>query len=181
VWFSVPRWGGRAVAKWAMRAYSTEGSVTLAPAGPRVRKWVLIVVAVAFATCVAGNVVLGMLFSLPIRYMQPISAIYCVPFLLYIGYAIRGQGQGSPFMLLWPGLYAVHAVLIVVGAPIVFTRPWEGLNMLIPVAGYGLLAGVATHVYSRFALHRLRDVARAGLPDAVAEAGTAAEEAGRDG
>ena len=165
--------------KLAGRAYSMEGSVKLAPAGPGVPKWVQIVVGVAFGGCVAGSVLLGVLFNLPLRYMQPISAIYCVPFLLFLGYARRGEG--SPFMLLWPGLYAVHAVLIVAGAPIVFTGPWQGLNMLIPVAGYGLLAGLAAHVYSRFALHRLRDVARAGLPDDDAQAGTADDEGRRDG
>ena len=68
-------------------------------------------------------------------------------------------------MLLWPGLYALHAILIVAGAPIVFTGAWEGLNMLLPVAGYGLLAGLAGHIYSRFALRKLKDAARAGLAD----------------
>lgn len=62
--------------------------------------------------------------------------------------------------LLWPGLYALHAILILAGAPIVLTGPWEALNMLIPIAGYGMLAGLASHAYGRFALHRLRRLAQ---------------------
>jgi len=104
--------------------------------------------------------------------MQPISAIYCVPFLVFLAYILRGEA--SPLMMLWPALYALHAILIVAGAPIVFAGRWNGLNMLIPGAGYGLLVGLLGHVYSRFALRRLRKAARAGL-DADSEAGEEAQ------
>jgi hypothetical protein len=57
---------------------------------------------------------------------------------------------------LWPLLYAIHAILIVSGAPIVFTRPWDGLNVLIPIAGYGVVAGLVGHFYSRYALGELK-------------------------
>jgi len=31
--------------------------------------------------------------------------------------------------------------------------------MLVPVVGYGVIAGVAAHIYSRYALRRLRTLA----------------------
>ncbi len=62
-------------------------------------------------------------------------------------------------MLLWPTLYALHALLIVCGVPIVWSPPWDGLNMLIPVAGYGLLSGLVGHLYSRFALRKVKRLA----------------------
>ena len=62
-------------------------------------------------------------------------------------------------MALWPALYALHAILLVVGAPIYFEDPYTILNMLVPTAGYGIAAAVAGHVYSRFALRRLRRLA----------------------
>jgi len=141
------------------RLYRTEGQVSIgAPREgeqgcPPVSLWVALV----FSLCVAASVVLGVLDITPIRYMQPISALYCVPFLCYL--SARIGKAGSPFMLLWPALYGLHAVLIVAGAPVYFER-WEALNMLVPVAGYGLLAAVAGHVYSRVALRRLRALAQ---------------------
>jgi len=101
---------------------------------------------------------------LPIRYMQPVSALYAVPFLVYIGIALRGIG--SPFMWLWPALYGIHAILLVAGAPIHFGGKWEALNMLVPVVGYGLVAALAGHIYSRIALRRLKVLA--GSPEAEA-------------
>jgi hypothetical protein len=87
--------------------------------------------------------------------MQPVSALYVVPFLVVLGIVIRPAS--SPFMFLWPVLYALHAILIVAGAPI---RVGNGLDIFIAIAGYGLLAGLAAHAYSRYALRKLRRLTR---------------------
>jgi len=171
-WFSIPRWGGKAMQRLAERIYAKEGTVTLPPAKPAVPKWVQIVVGVIFGACIVASIHLSRAFSWPIKYMQPISAIYCVPFMVFLGYTRRGEG--SPLMMLWPAMYALHAILIVAGAPIVFAGRWTALNMLVPIAGYGLLLGLLGHVYSRFALRRLRRAARAGL-DAQGGAGEEAQ------
>ncbi|MEZ6070602.1 MAG: hypothetical protein R3C10_10080 [Pirellulales bacterium] len=65
---------------------------------------------------------------------------------------------------IWPALYTIHALLIVAGAPIVFHAPWDGLNMLIPIAGYGILAALVGHLYSRYALGKLRRLAAGVRP-----------------
>jgi hypothetical protein len=96
--------------------------------------------------------------------MQPISALYCVPFLVCLWFLQRPL-LGN-MALLWPALIAIHAILIVAGAPILFSGRWEGLNMLIPIFGYGMLTGILSHLYSRVALRRLKRLTQADLTGA---------------
>lgn len=152
------------------RLYRNEGAVSVGPSPEANRGRAAPAVGFLFMFCVIASVGLGLLGVLPIRYMQPVSALCVVPFLVYIGITLRGIG--SPFMWLWPALYGIHAILLVAGAPIRFSRPWEALNMLVPVVGYGLLAALAGHIYSRIALRRLRALARS--PET--EAGVRGEE-----
>jgi len=107
-----------------------------------------------FVFCALASVGLGLLGLYPIRLMQPISALYLVPFLCYLGLKLRRVG--SPFMFLWPGLYAVHAVLLVTGVPI---GMGPMLDMFVPTVGYGLVAALSGHIYNRVALRRLRRLA----------------------
>jgi hypothetical protein len=88
--------------------------------------------------------------------------LYCVPFLVILTLLMR-PAIGW-LALLWPALYGLHAILIVAGVPILLTGRWEGLNILVPMAGYGILAGLVAHLYSRYALRRLKRIAQAGLP-----------------
>lgn len=154
IYISVPRWGGRRLQQLAERLYAREGQVTIAtPRGKR--SWMIAALGLAFGVCVMGSVILGLLGYLPTdKYMQPISAIYVVPFL--VGLNILMRPMVGHIALLWPLLYALHALLIVAGAPIAFVGPWEPLNMLVPIVGYGLLASLAGHIYSRWALHSVR-------------------------
>ena len=114
---------------------------------------------VCFGTCIFATVNLGIVFEIPIKYMQPISALYMVPFLVGLWFLMRPMA--GCLALLWPLLYAIHAILIVSGAPILFTGPWYVLNMLIPVAGYGMLSALVSHLYSRVALRRLKRLTQA--------------------
>jgi hypothetical protein len=99
--------------------------------------------------------------------MQPISALLVVPFLVALW---AGNRQAlSPIGLLWAGLYALHAVLIVAGAPVVFTGRLEILNMGLPVLGYGVLTAVVGHLYNRYALARMRQVAASREPEGGGE------------
>ena len=71
-----------------------------------------------FVCCVIGSVQLGVLGYIPIEYMQPVSALYVVPFLVFL--TIWQRPVVGPLSLLWPILYTVHATLIVAGVPILF-------------------------------------------------------------
>jgi hypothetical protein len=165
IWFSflgAARFMGHA-AKWL---YRREGEVS--PEQPlglvhgRNAAWA----AVVLILCVEASVVLGFLGYIPERLMQPVSAIYLVPFMLYLGWKLRETS--SPFMMLWPVLYGVHAVLIVAG---VLISRGPAFDMLVPVFGYGLVAGLSGHIYSRIALRRLRSLTSSGPEPPHAGAG----------
>ena len=158
VFFCVPKWGGKFIARISRRLYNREGDVLIAiPKTIKKKQWVGYVVAMVFGSCVLISVILGLLGYLPIKYMQPVSALYVVPFLVFL-YLWQRPIIG-PLALLWPILYAIHAILVVAGVPIQFGGPFVFLNMLIPVAGYGILCGLTGHIYSRYALKKLKTAA----------------------
>lgn len=96
---------------------------------------------------------------LPPRYHQPLTALWAIPFLTGVWWLQRGQM--TPLLLLWPALYAAHAVLILAGVPLTFSGPLQALDILVPMVGYGLLTGLVAHLYSRYALARVRWLGRA--------------------
>ena len=150
--------GPRIVRRIIQRLYRSEGAVSPGPFPEENTWWQSPVVALVFMFCVITTVALALLGVLPIRYMQPISALYIIPLFVYVG-IIHG-GAGSPFMVLWPALYGIHAILLVAGAPIYLGGKWEMLlNMWGALIGYGVIAALAAHIYSRYALRRLRTLA----------------------
>jgi len=154
VYVSVPRWGGRRLQQFAQGLYAEEGQATIAAGHPG-KVWGKIL-AIGLLTCVALTVAFGVAGIIPTADLQPVSALYVVPFLVALNFLIRPATGYLP--LLWPALYTVHAVLIVAGAPILFAEPWDFINMLVPTVGYGLVTALVCHLYSRFALHRARDI-----------------------
>ena len=159
VYCSIPWWGGRRLEQMTKDLYEKEGSVTVAVPHSPMRRRVVAITGVSFGVCILGSVLAGMFWYIPPWCMQPISALYVVPFLVILFLLMRPAV--GPAMLLWPVLYGLHAILILAGAPILFAGKWEGLNMLVPIAGYGLLAGVVGHIRSRVALRHLRQLGRA--------------------
>jgi len=155
---SVPKWGGKIIERITQRVYAGEGSVSIsAPESMKKKKWLVYVVAMIFGSCILGSVILGFMGYFTIEYMQPISAVYVVPFLVFL--YIWQRPIISPLALLWPTLYGIHAILVVAGVPIQFGKPWIFLNMIIPMAGYGILCGLLGHFYSRYALKKLKTAA----------------------
>ncbi|MCK5595245.1 hypothetical protein KAI19_03615, partial [bacterium] len=55
-------------------------------------------------------------------------------------------------------LYAIHAILILAGVPIFFTGNLGILNMPVPLIGYAFLAYMIVHLYSRYALKKLKRI-----------------------
>jgi hypothetical protein len=139
--------------------YRHEGEVSLCPTPPtqRPRRQALV------AGLLVGLPLLALIIVaayVPPRYIQPLTALWAVPFL--VGLWLLQRAQMSAVVLLWPVLYAIHAVLILAGVPLVFSGSLQGLNVLAPMLGYGLLTGIIAHLYSRYALTRLRKLATAG-------------------
>ncbi|HEX2475719.1 MAG TPA: hypothetical protein VHK01_13290 [Lacipirellulaceae bacterium] len=167
IYVSVPRWGGRRLQELGERLYEAEGRATINPQ-PSHQPWLIACLGLGFGMCVVGHVMLGVLGYLPTeKYMQPISALYAVPFLVALNFLMR-PATGN-VQLLWPLLYALHAIAIVAGAPIVFHGRWDVLNMLVPVVGYGLVTSLISHIYSRWALHSVRTIVGRQLDEAQLE------------
>ena len=148
---------------WAARLierllYRKEGQIKLTiPAQTKKARMAGGIAGLLFGACVLISIILGVLGYIPIKYMQPVSAIYVVPYIVSLGIWQRPGVNPAGFLAwLWPILYAIHAILIVVGVPILFHGPWTALNMLIPIAGYGILCGLLGHLYSRYALKKLK-------------------------
>jgi hypothetical protein len=158
LYMSVPQWGGRKLEALSSHLYG-EGNVSIAIPHPERRRNIGIALGATFGVCVLTSVLLGVLGLVPERFMQPVSALYCVPFL--VGVVLLSRPAISDVMLLWPALYALHAILIVAGYPIVFTGPWETLNILIPMSGYGIIAALISHAFNRLALHNMRRLTHA--------------------
>ena len=158
---SVPKWGGKFNDKLIRFLYRKEGQVTLAiPKKTKRQQRAGMIAGLLFGACVMISVMLGVLGYIPIKYMQPVSAIYVVPFIIAIGIWQRPSINPAGFLAwLWPTLYSIHAILVVAGVPIQFDRPWKSLNMLIPIAGYGILCGLIGHLYGRYALKKLKSIA----------------------
>jgi hypothetical protein len=143
------------------RLYRKEGQVTLAiPKKTERQRRAGWIVGLLFGACVMISVILIVFCKIPIKYMQPVSTICFIPLLIAIGIWQPRSVKPAGFLVwLWPILYVIHAILIVAGVPIVFDKPWTALNMLIPIAGYGILCGLLGHVYSRYALKKLKTAA----------------------
>lgn len=154
IWFAVPRWGGRFAVRVTQRLYADEGNAQIVTPASPLRRWLGGLLAGVFAACIVASIALEGLGMIPHQYQQPVSALFCVPFLVGLWFLMRPAV--GPITLLWPALYALHAVLILAGVPIRFTGYWDALNVLVPIAGYGFLAGLLSHLYSRYALRKLR-------------------------
>ena len=162
VWLSLSHRGNTVVTSANQWLYRNEGVVSVAaPAMHPTRLdkavfWtfgILVLATVILAFCTDPG--------LGIRYMQPISAVYVVPFMVYLCY--RQSAFSTSLMLLWPGLYALHAIMVLTGVPL-FANINPGLSVFLSVQGYGLVAVLVAHLYSRYALRKLKRLAGHGSP-----------------
>ena len=92
--------------------------------------------------------------------MQPWSAAYMTPYLILM---VLYQRLGF-WAWIWPLLYGLHGIALFFGAPIRFSGELELLNIVVPIFGYGLIAILTGHVYSRYALWKLKALTRGAIP-----------------
>lgn len=174
LWFSISRWGRQRIWTISQWVYGKEGYASYggrtAAAGARRMRWLLPVGIGLALYHLAGAVLVG-LGHLDMGYLQPYSAVYMVPFLAVM---IVSQRLGV-WAWIWPLLYALHAILLLVGAPIHFRGEFQFLDVIIPVFLYGAISMIVGHLYSRYAFKRLKQAARQGL-DGVSD-----HDAGEEG
>jgi len=179
LWFSVARWGQRQIWRVSQWVYGKEGYASYRGAretaeGVKKRmRWVPAAAAVLALYHLAGAVLAG-LHYLPMKYLQPFSAPCMI---LFLAVMIISQRLGL-WAWLWPLLYGLHAALLLAGVPLPFLERWEFVHILVAVFGWGALSMIVGHVYSRYALRRLKAVARAGLSEGGAEAPESESEPG---
>jgi hypothetical protein len=140
------------------RIYGTEGTASMPePKSTRKKKWLDSIVGAVVFICILGSMYLSMEGYIAFKYLQPVMAIYFVPFLVFLYFQQRPRV--GPLLLICPILYTIHAILIVAGLPIFFTGDLGILNMFLPLIGYTFLACVIGHTYSRHALKKLKTAA----------------------
>ena len=106
------------------RIYGKEGTASmLMPKSSKKKICFEIVSAVIFFICFFGSWHLAMEGFIAYKYLQPVSALYIVPYVVCGWYFWQSPRMG-PIYLLHPILYAIHAILIVAGVPFFFTGNW---------------------------------------------------------
>ncbi|HDP35468.1 MAG TPA: hypothetical protein ENN29_10210 [Candidatus Hydrogenedentes bacterium] len=178
-WFSLSRWSGHLISSITNRLYGREGYV--AYSGIHKQEKLPLWLTALGGGLVVYHLVGALLISfnyMHIQYLQPWSALYMTPYLIAM---VLYQRLGF-WAWLWPLLYGLHALLMLYGAPVRFGREYELLNIIVPIFGYGLFAIIAGHIYSRYALWKLKTLTRDAIPDIDgdddAAPGETSEEAG---
>lgn len=153
LWISVSKRVADFVWQATLWFYKNEGYVLPTERRKGLPQWVVALVALMIAYHILGA---GLIFLryLSIQNLQPFSALVLVPVLCILIYY---QDLGF-WAWLWPILYGVHAILLLMGFPISFPKEWYLLNIIVPVFGYGLLAILVGHIYSRYALWKLKSL-----------------------
>jgi len=136
--------------------YGKEGTASMPqPKLSKKMKCLDIVVAIVYMILFIGSMNLAMGGHIPVKYLQPLMVLFIVPFLVF-QYFMQRPRLG-PVLLIFPILYAIHAILILAGVPIFFTGTFGvPLNMGLPILVYTFFAYMIGHVYSRYALKKLK-------------------------
>lgn len=161
-WFSLSRWSGDLIFSITNRLYGREGYVSYS--GSHKHEKLPLWLTGLGGGLVVYHLIGALLISfnyMHIQYLQPWSALYMTPYLIVM---VVYQKLGF-WAWLWPLLYGAHALLMLTGVPIRFEREYELLNIAAPVFGYGLIAILAGHIYSRYALWKLKTLTRNAIPD----------------
>jgi len=138
------------------RIYGKEGTATVpVPKSSKKKICLEILGGVIFFICFFGSWHLAMEGYIAFKYLQPVSALYIVPYAVCGWYFWQSPRMG-PIYLLYPILYAIHAILTVAGVPLFFTGTLCILSIGLPLLGYSFLAFVIGHLYSRYALKKLK-------------------------
>ncbi|MFA7692470.1 MAG: hypothetical protein GX117_10210 [Candidatus Hydrogenedentes bacterium] len=161
VWFSISRWSSELIYNITNWLYGREGYASYSGSGQDgpMPVWLtglgggLLVYHLVGALLISFNYV-------SIRHMQPWSAAYMTPYLILM---VLYQRLGF-WAWIWPLLYGLHGIALFFGAPIRFSGELELLNIVVPIFGYGLIAILTGHLYSRYALWKLKTLTRGAIP-----------------
>ncbi len=162
MWFGLTyrRRTGRSIEQaWNEWVYRREGSVSVSEETSKCEpEWV------KYLLLGVGGLLLAATFAgwrlTPPRYWVPVSALLVV--FVLVQPVLRPGHSATPtssLFLLWPLLYALHAILILAGVPLYLTGPYKLWTMGLSLMGSGLAAVLISYLYSHVALRRLRALA----------------------
>ena len=142
--------------KWT---YGKEGTVAVSKAKSSKKKICLeIVMSVTWFILFYGTWMLAAHGYIAYKYLQPVSALYLVPFMV-CGWNFFQSPRMGPIYLLHPMFFAIHAILILAGVPLFFnTETFCIISVVLPYIVYGFLTYVISHIYSRYALKKLKGI-----------------------
>jgi hypothetical protein len=145
------------------KIYGREGTVSLGKSELGRKITVSeIVTAIIWFSLFFGTLHLGNAHIVEAKYLQPIAAVFWVPYMIGGWYLWQSPKMG-PIYLLLPILYAVHAILILAGVPLYITGFWGPfLNMGLPYMAYLFVTYLVSYIYGRYAMKKLKSIARAG-------------------
>ena len=141
------------------KIYGKEGIASVpVPESSKKKICLEILSGVIFFICFFGSWHLAVKGFIAYKYLQPVSVLYIVPFGVCGWYFWQSPRMG-PIYLLYPILYTIHAILILAGAPIFFTTEnFCIFSICLPMLGYGFLPFIIGHIYSRYALKKLKGI-----------------------
>jgi hypothetical protein len=162
VWFSVSRWSGELVFSITNWLYGREGYVSYSGSGQDkpLPLWLTGLGGGLLAYHLLGALLISFNY-MHIKYLQPWSAAYMTPYLILM---VVYQRLGF-WAWLWPVLFGLHALALLFGLPVRFERELELLNIIAPIFGYGLIAILVGHLYSRYALWKLKSLTQTNIPE----------------
>lgn len=162
MWISISQWTAELVWQVTQWFYGKEGFVSPdeKKRSKTLPRWVIALIGLMLVYHILAALLISFRY-LSLQYLQPFSAVALVPVLCILIYY---QDLGF-WAWLWPILYGLHAILLLCDVPISFPAPWYLLNIMIPIFGYGFIAILVGHIYSRYALWRLKSITRQGLEE----------------
>lgn len=137
--------------------YGREGTVSMPPPNlSKKKKWLDILFGMVYLVLFVGTMNLCMREYISVKYFLPFMAWFVIPYGIYL-FVVQRPRLG-PALLIFPILYTIHVILILVGVPLYFTGTYAiPLNILFIII-YQFLAYIIGHLYSRYALKKLKDI-----------------------
>ncbi|HOH43005.1 MAG TPA: hypothetical protein PLZ53_07785 [Candidatus Hydrogenedentes bacterium] len=163
LWFSMSRWSSDLIFSITNWLYGREGYASWTGSSGKegsLPLWTTGLSGGLLAYHLLGALLISFNY-MPIGLLQPWSALYMTPYLIIM---VLYQQLGF-WAWIWPILYGIHGVLLYFGVPLRFGREYELLNIVVPIFGYGLIAILTGHIYSRYALLKMKTLTRNAIPD----------------
>ncbi|NLN94130.1 MAG: hypothetical protein GX130_12605 [Candidatus Hydrogenedens sp.] len=163
LWFSISRWTSDLIFSITNWLYGREGYASWSGSSGKEEPlplWLTGLSGGLLAYHLLGALLISFNY-MNIRHLQPWSALYMTPFLIIM---VVYQRLGF-WAWIWPVLYGIHGLLLYFGLSWRFGREYELLNIVVPIFGYGLAAILTGHLYSRYALLKLKTLTRHAIPD----------------